>query len=43
VVVRYLPDVAVHVVEGDEANIKVTTPADLALAETLLTARQRPR
>jgi 2-C-methyl-D-erythritol 4-phosphate cytidylyltransferase len=39
VVVRYLPDVAVHVVEGEETNIKVTTPADLALAETLLQAR----
>jgi 2-C-methyl-D-erythritol 4-phosphate cytidylyltransferase len=40
VVVRYLPDVAVQVVEGEETNIKVTTPADLALAETLLTARR---
>jgi 2-C-methyl-D-erythritol 4-phosphate cytidylyltransferase len=39
VVLRYLPDVAVHVVEGEETNIKVTTPADLALAETLLQAR----
>jgi 2-C-methyl-D-erythritol 4-phosphate cytidylyltransferase len=39
VVLRYLPDVAVHVVEGEETNIKVTTPADLALAETLLRAR----
>jgi 2-C-methyl-D-erythritol 4-phosphate cytidylyltransferase len=42
VVLRYLPDVAVHVVEGEETNIKVTTPADLALAETLLTPRERP-
>jgi 2-C-methyl-D-erythritol 4-phosphate cytidylyltransferase len=38
VVLRYLPDVAVHVVEGEETNIKITTPADLALAETLLRA-----
>jgi 2-C-methyl-D-erythritol 4-phosphate cytidylyltransferase len=30
---------AVAVVPGDERNIKVTTPADLALAETLLAAR----
>jgi 2-C-methyl-D-erythritol 4-phosphate cytidylyltransferase len=39
VVLCYLPDVAVHVVEGEETNIKVTTQADLALAETLLRAR----
>jgi 2-C-methyl-D-erythritol 4-phosphate cytidylyltransferase len=39
VVLRYLPDVLVRVVEGDETNIKVTTTADLALAETLLRAR----
>jgi 2-C-methyl-D-erythritol 4-phosphate cytidylyltransferase len=39
VVLRYLPDVPVHVVEGEESNLKVTTPADLALAETLLAAR----
>jgi 2-C-methyl-D-erythritol 4-phosphate cytidylyltransferase len=39
VVLRYLPDVAVHVVDGDESNIKITTPADLALAETILRAR----
>ncbi|HEX3906539.1 MAG TPA: 2-C-methyl-D-erythritol 4-phosphate cytidylyltransferase [Mycobacteriales bacterium] len=39
VVLRALPDVAVHVVEGDETNIKITTPADLALAETILRSR----
>jgi 2-C-methyl-D-erythritol 4-phosphate cytidylyltransferase len=39
VVLRYLPDVPVRVVEGEESNIKVTTPGDLALAETLLRAR----
>jgi 2-C-methyl-D-erythritol 4-phosphate cytidylyltransferase len=43
VVLRYLPDVAVHVVEGEDANIKVTTPGDLALAETLLTGRAGSR
>jgi 2-C-methyl-D-erythritol 4-phosphate cytidylyltransferase len=39
VVLRYLPDVPVHVVEGEESNLKVTTPGDLALAESLLRAR----
>ena len=39
VVLHALPDVAVHVVEGDETNIKITTPADLALAETILRSR----
>jgi 2-C-methyl-D-erythritol 4-phosphate cytidylyltransferase len=29
----------VAVVDGDERNIKVTTPADLAMAETLLSAK----
>ncbi len=41
VVLRALPDVAVHVVEGEETNIKITTPADLALAETILRSRDR--
>ncbi|HEY1705475.1 MAG TPA: 2-C-methyl-D-erythritol 4-phosphate cytidylyltransferase [Trebonia sp.] len=36
VVLRYLPDVPVHVVRGTERNIKVTYPADLAVAEALL-------
>jgi 2-C-methyl-D-erythritol 4-phosphate cytidylyltransferase len=40
VVLRYLPDVPVHVVEGDESNLKVTTPADLAVAEATLLARR---
>jgi 2-C-methyl-D-erythritol 4-phosphate cytidylyltransferase len=40
VVLRYLPDVRVHVIEGEESNIKVTTPIDLALAEATLTARR---
>jgi 2-C-methyl-D-erythritol 4-phosphate cytidylyltransferase len=36
VVLRYLPDVKVHVVEGSERNIKITYPQDLAVAEALL-------
>ncbi len=36
VVLRYLPDVPVHVVPGSERNIKVTYPGDLAIAEALL-------
>jgi len=36
VVLRYLPDTPVHVVPGSESNIKVTYPADLAVAEALL-------
>ena len=36
VVLRYLPDVPVRIVKGSEQNIKVTYPADLAIAEALL-------
>jgi 2-C-methyl-D-erythritol 4-phosphate cytidylyltransferase len=36
VVLRYLPDVPVHIVPGSERNIKVTYPGDLAVAEVLL-------
>jgi 2-C-methyl-D-erythritol 4-phosphate cytidylyltransferase len=36
VVLRYLPDVPVHVVLGSERNLKVTYPSDLAIAEVLL-------
>jgi ribitol-5-phosphate 2-dehydrogenase (NADP+) / D-ribitol-5-phosphate cytidylyltransferase len=39
VVLRYLPEVPVHVVEGEQRNLKVTTPGDLVLAETLFQAR----
>ncbi|RBQ17195.1 2-C-methyl-D-erythritol 4-phosphate cytidylyltransferase [Spongiactinospora rosea] len=35
VVLRYLPEVPIHVVPGSERNIKVTHPTDLAIAETL--------
>jgi 2-C-methyl-D-erythritol 4-phosphate cytidylyltransferase len=36
VVLRYLPDVPVHIVPGSERNMKVTYAQDLALAETVL-------
>ena len=36
VVLRYLPEVPVHVVPGDERNLKVTTPADIQLAGSFL-------
>jgi 2-C-methyl-D-erythritol 4-phosphate cytidylyltransferase len=36
VVLRYLPEVKVHLVPGSERNIKVTYPHDLAVAEALL-------
>ena len=41
VVLRYLPDVPVALVRGDEENIKVTTPLDLQIAD--LIARRRAR
>ena len=44
VVLRYLPDVPVHIVAGSERNIKVTYPSDLPIAEALLAdARTGPR
>ena len=36
VVLRYLPDVSVHIVPGSERNIKITYPQDLAVAKALL-------
>jgi 2-C-methyl-D-erythritol 4-phosphate cytidylyltransferase len=36
VVLRYLPEVKVHIVPGSERNIKITYPQDLAIAEALL-------
>ncbi len=36
VVLRYLPDIPVHVVPGSERNIKITYPGDLAIAEVML-------
>jgi 2-C-methyl-D-erythritol 4-phosphate cytidylyltransferase len=38
VVLRYLPDVAVHVVPGSERNLKITYALDLAVAEALLSS-----
>jgi 2-C-methyl-D-erythritol 4-phosphate cytidylyltransferase len=35
VVLRYLPDIPVHVVAGSERTLKVTYPADLAIAEAI--------
>jgi 2-C-methyl-D-erythritol 4-phosphate cytidylyltransferase len=36
IVLRYLPELGVHVVPGHERNIKITYPRDLAIAEALL-------
>src|SRR5215472_3228343 len=36
IVLRYLPDVKVHIAAGSERNIKITYPRDLAVAEALL-------
>jgi 2-C-methyl-D-erythritol 4-phosphate cytidylyltransferase len=38
VVLRYLPEVPVHIVAGSERNLKVTYPSDLAVASALLSA-----
>ncbi|MDF6018118.1 bifunctional cytidylyltransferase/SDR family oxidoreductase [Streptomyces sp. JH34] len=35
VVVKYLPDVPVHVVMGDEYNMKITQPVDVFIADKL--------
>src|SRR5690606_12741401 len=35
-VLKYLPDVPIHVVAGDEYNMKVTQPADVFIADKLL-------
>ncbi|GAB3675712.1 bifunctional cytidylyltransferase/SDR family oxidoreductase [Actinocorallia lasiicapitis] len=35
VVLRYLPQVPIKVVEGSEANMKITNPVDLSLADKL--------
>jgi 2-C-methyl-D-erythritol 4-phosphate cytidylyltransferase len=36
IVLRYLPEVSVHIVLGSERNLKITFPGDLAVAETML-------
>jgi 2-C-methyl-D-erythritol 4-phosphate cytidylyltransferase len=40
VVLRYLPEIPVHIVPGSESNLKVTYPSDLAIAEALLRAAE---
>jgi len=35
IVLRYLPELGVHVVPGSDRNIKITYPRDLAVAEAL--------
>jgi 2-C-methyl-D-erythritol 4-phosphate cytidylyltransferase len=35
VVLKYLPDVPIHMVEGAESNMKVTAPVDLFIADKL--------
>ncbi|MFB9622448.1 IspD/TarI family cytidylyltransferase [Nonomuraea helvata] len=42
VVLRYLPDVPIHLVPGSEQNIKVTHPADLRIAELLFQLAATP-
>ncbi|MRT94119.1 2-C-methyl-D-erythritol 4-phosphate cytidylyltransferase [Ancylomarina sp. 16SWW S1-10-2] len=36
VVLRYLPDEAIHIVEGNENNIKITFEQDLAIGEDII-------
>jgi 2-C-methyl-D-erythritol 4-phosphate cytidylyltransferase len=45
VVLRYLPDVPIAVVQGDDRNMKVTEPIDIFLADKLfqLTSKETPR
>jgi ribitol-5-phosphate 2-dehydrogenase (NADP+) / D-ribitol-5-phosphate cytidylyltransferase len=43
VVLRYLPEVPILVVVGDERNLKVTGPTDVHLAEQLLRLRAEER
>ncbi len=38
---HYFPEIEVHLVEGEETNIKVTTPSDLALAAVLASEANR--
>jgi 2-C-methyl-D-erythritol 4-phosphate cytidylyltransferase len=42
VLLRYLPQVRVTLVEGSASNLKVTQPSDLGLAEQLLADRSAP-
>ncbi len=42
VVLRYLPRVPIRIVPGSDRNIKITYPADLAVAETMLAGAEAP-
>jgi 2-C-methyl-D-erythritol 4-phosphate cytidylyltransferase len=42
VVLRYLPDVPIHIIPGNERNLKVTYPQDLAVAQALLPTPSKP-
>jgi 2-C-methyl-D-erythritol 4-phosphate cytidylyltransferase len=42
VVLKYLPDVPILVVPGDETNIKITHPIDVHLADKLFQLRHQP-
>jgi len=40
IVLRYLPEVEVHIAAGSERNIKITYPRDVVVAEALLRCKQ---
>jgi len=42
VVLRYLPDIPIAVVDGDQRNLKVTEPIDVQLAEALFRLASSP-
>ncbi|WP_258803183.1 bifunctional cytidylyltransferase/SDR family oxidoreductase [Pseudarthrobacter sp. NS4] len=41
VVLKYCPDVPIYVVEGDEANIKITQPIDIHIADKLFQLKHK--
>jgi 2-C-methyl-D-erythritol 4-phosphate cytidylyltransferase len=42
IVLRYLPEIEVRIVPGSEANLKITYPGDLRIAETLIAQSNPP-
>ncbi len=42
IVLRYLPEIEVRVVPGSEANLKITYPGDLRIAETIIAKSTPP-
>jgi|SRR5215472_9580986 len=42
IVLRYLPEIEVRVVAGSEANLKITYPGDLRIAETIVAESAPP-